>query len=145
MRMLEGDQVLVRIMIGEAEKWRHQPLATALMERLRTEGFAGASLFRGIMGFGASSILRAAHILDISMDLPQVIEVVDTESMVQTKLVPILDEMVQKGLVTMEKVHVLRYHPPLEGKPRADAGRKPGRIRRAIAKARVRRTSTTAR
>ncbi len=108
MRVLEGEQVLVRIFVGESGRWHHAPLATALIERLRREGFAGATVFRGVLGFGASSIVRAAHILDVSHDLPVVIEVVDTEEHIQ-KLLPILDEMVPAGLVTLEKVHVLRY------------------------------------
>jgi len=110
MRVLTGEQVLVRIFIGEFDKWRHQPLATALLERLRREGFAGATVFRGTAGFGARSVLHTTHLLRLSEDLPVVIEVVDSESQVE-RLVPILDEMVQEGLVTMEKVRVLKYAP----------------------------------
>jgi len=110
MRVLEGDQVLVRIFIGEADKWHHQPLATALVERLRREGFAGATVIRAVEGFGARSVLHAAHILRLSEDLPLVIEVVDTSAQME-KLEPILDEMVPQGLVTLEEVHVLRYGP----------------------------------
>ena len=110
MRVLDGDQVLVRIFIGESDKWHHQPLTVALVERLRREGFAGATAFHGIAGFGARSVLHSSHILRLSEDLPVVIEVVDTEEHVQ-RLTPILDEMVADGLVTMERVHVLRYAP----------------------------------
>jgi PII-like signaling protein len=100
--------VLVRIFIGESDRWRHQPLTTALLERLRREGFAGATVFRGIAGFGAHSVLHTASILRLSEDLPIVIEVVDTEEHIQ-RLTVILDEMVVEGLVTMEKVRVLKY------------------------------------
>jgi PII-like signaling protein len=110
MRVLDGEQVLVRIFIGESDHWHHRPLADALVERLRQEGFAGATVFRGIAGFGARSVLHTSHLLRLSEDLPIVIEVVDTEEHVQ-KLVPILDEMMDEGLVTLEKARVLRYAP----------------------------------
>ena len=110
MRSLDGEQVLVRIFIGESDKLHHQPLSTALVERLRREGFAGATVFRGVAGFGARSVLHTAHILRLSEDLPIVIEVVDSAERV-ARLTSILDEMVQEGLVTMEKVRVLKYSP----------------------------------
>jgi PII-like signaling protein len=108
MRVLDGEQVLVRVFIGSGDKWRHQPLSTALLERLRKSGFAGATLFQGIAGFGARSVMHTAHILRLSEDMPVVIEVVDTQAKVD-ELLPILDEMVHEGLVTMEKVRVLKY------------------------------------
>lgn len=120
MRILNGEQVLVRIFIGESDKWRHQPLHRALVERLRREGFAGATVFHGVSGFGAHSILHTANILRLSEDLPVVIEVVDSAEQVE-RLTPILDEMVAEGLVTMEKVRVLKYG----AGPRA-AGSTPG-------------------
>jgi hypothetical protein len=110
MRILDGEQVLVRIFIGELDKWRHQPLSVALLERLRSEGFAGATVTRGIGGFGARSVLHTTHILRLSQDLPIIVEVVDTEAQVE-RLKPILDEMVSEGMVTMEKVRVLKYAP----------------------------------
>ena len=110
MRILDGEQVLVRIFVGESDRWRHQPLASALLERLRREGFAGATVFQGVAGFGARSVLHTAHLLRLSEDLPVVIEIVDTPEHVD-RLVPILDEMVAEGLVTMEKVRVLKYAP----------------------------------
>ncbi len=110
MRALSGEQVMIRIFVGESDRWQHQPLHHALLERLRKEGFAGATVFRGIAGFGAKSVLHTAHVLRLSQDLPIVVEVVDTEEHVQ-RLLPILDEMVAEGLVTMEKVRVLRYAP----------------------------------
>ena len=108
MRVLTGEQMLVRVFIGESDRWHHQPLATALLERLRREGFAGATVFRGVAGFGANSVLHTASILRLSEDLPIVVEIVDTEEHVQ-RLTAILDEMVGEGLVTLEKVRVLKY------------------------------------
>lgn len=110
MRILDGEQILVRIFIGESDKWHHRPLSMALLERLRKEGFAGATVFQGIAGFGARSVLHTAHILRLSEDLPIVIEVVDTEEHVERLLV-LLDEMVPEGLVTIEKARVVKYAP----------------------------------
>ena len=110
MRVLTGEQVMARVFIGESDKWHHQPLSLALLERLRREGFAGATVFHGVAGFGAHSVVHTAQILRLSQDLPVVIEVVDTAEQMD-RLVPILDEMVGEGLVTMEKVRVLKYAP----------------------------------
>ena len=110
MRPLDGEQLLVRIFLGESDKWHHAPLYRALLERLRQEGFAGATVIRGVAGFGASSVLHTAHLLDLSADLPIVIEVVDDAAHVD-RLTEILDEMLDGGMVTMEKVRVLRYAP----------------------------------
>jgi len=110
MRSLEGERVLVRVFIGESDRWHHQPLHAALLERLRREGFAGATVTRGIAGFGAHSVIHTASIVQLSEDLPVVVEIVDTEEQI-ARLRPILDEMVSEGLVTMEKVTVLRYGP----------------------------------
>lgn len=118
MRVLDGEQMLVRIFIGEGDQWHHQPLARALLERLRREGFAGATVIRGSAGFGANSVIHTANLVDLSHDLPVLIEVVDDDEHMR-KLVPILDEMLTGGaLVTMEKVRVLRYAngPPRGGK-----------------------------
>ena len=110
MRVLDGEQMLVRVFIGESDKWHHQTLSQALLERLRREGFAGATVFRAAAGFGARSVVHTTHLLRLSEDLPVVVEVVDSEEQVQ-RLVPILDEMVSEGLVTIEKVRVLKYAP----------------------------------
>lgn len=115
MRVLEGNQIMVRIFVGESDKWHHQSLYTALIERLRKEHFAGATVFHGVAGFGARSVLHTAHILRLSEDLPVVIEIVDTEEHIQ-RLLPILEEMISEGLVTMEKVHVLKYGPEMKVK-----------------------------
>lgn len=108
MRTLSGEQIMVRIFFGESDRWHHQRLETALLERLRREGFAGATVFRGVAGFGANSIIHTTHLLELSADLPVVIEVVDSEEHLE-RLLPILDEMLDDGLVTMEKVRVIRY------------------------------------
>lgn len=109
MRVLEGEQCLVRIYLGESDKWHHQPLHRALLERLRKEGFAGATVLHGIAGFGAASVIHTASIVELSGDLPVLIEVVDDQAHVD-QLLPILDEMLTQGaLVTVEKVHVHRY------------------------------------
>ena len=114
MRTLEGEQWLIRIFIGESDRWKGRPLVDALVERLRKDGFAGATVLRGLAGFGARSVVHTTHLLELSQDLPLIIEVVDTEEHVK-RLEPLLDEMVADGLVTLEKVRVLRYKP---GTPR---------------------------
>lgn len=108
MRVLTGEQTMVRIFFGESDRWHHQPLETALLERLRREGFAGATVFRGVAGFGANSVIHTARLLDLSADLPVVVEIVETEEQI-VRLLPILDEMLDDGLVTLEKVRVVRY------------------------------------
>jgi PII-like signaling protein len=108
MRALSGEQMMVRIFFGESDRWKHHPLEAALLERLRKEGFAGATVFRGVAGFGANSVIHTTHLLELSADLPVVIEVVDSEEHIN-RLLPILDEMLDDGLVTIEKVRVLRY------------------------------------
>jgi PII-like signaling protein len=118
MRVLDGEQRLVRIFVGESDRWRHQSLPAALLERLRREGFAGATVFHGTAGFGARSVLHTAHLLRLSEDLPVLIEIVETEDGV-ARLIPILDEMISEGLVTVETVRVIKYAPgkrPLDGK-----------------------------
>ena|SRR5579859_178326 len=111
MRILDGEMLLARVFIGDADKWHHQPLSRALLERLRREGFAGATVFHGVAGFGPSSVIRTSHLVDLSADLPVVIEVVEDQAHAD-KLVAILDEMLTGGaLVTIEKVRVLKYAP----------------------------------
>lgn len=109
MRVLDGEQVLVRIFFGDSDRYHHQPLYRALLERLRREGFAGATVFHGVAGFGAASVIHTSTLVDLSADLPVVLEVVDDDPHT-TKLLEILDEMLTQGaLVTMEKVRVLKY------------------------------------
>src|SRR2546426_11620533 len=113
---LEGDGLLLRIFIGELDKHHHSPLYEAIVLRARELGLAGATVLRGPMGFGANSNLHTAKILRLSMDLPMVIEIVDTEEKIN-RLLPHLDEMVLEGLVTLEDVQVLKYRANQE-KPR---------------------------
>jgi PII-like signaling protein len=118
MRVLDREQLLAHIFIGEEAKWHHVPLERALLERLRREGFAGATVFHGVAGFGATRVIHTTNIVALSGDLPVVVEVVDDQEHMD-KLVPILDEMVTGGAlvaITMEKVRVLRYE---SSKPRS--------------------------
>jgi uncharacterized protein len=113
---IEGEGRLLRIFIGESDTWHGKPLYQAIVERLRQEGLAGATVVRGIEGFGASSRLHTTRILQLSTDLPVVIEVVDSQERID-HIVPVLDAMVGDGLVTLEKVHVITYR----GSPRDEA------------------------
>lgn len=99
---------LLRIFIGERDRWKGQPLHTALLGELRSRGFMGATVVRGIEGFGGHSVVHAARIFDLTGDLPVIVEVVDTEERIRA-LLPLLDEMVGEGLVTLESVEIIRY------------------------------------
>jgi uncharacterized protein len=105
---LEGSGTLLRIFLGESDRWGHRSLAEAIVERAREEGLAGATMLRGIEGFGASGRLHTTRILSLSDDLPILIEIVDREDRIASFL-PVIDEMVTEGLVTMENVHVCLY------------------------------------
>ena len=107
---LSEDAMLLRILIGESDRWHHQPLYEALVIKAREAGLAGATVLRGPMGFGASSRLHTAKILQLSNDLPIIIEIVDTEEKLNGFL-PTLDEMMGGGLVTLEKIKVIHYRP----------------------------------
>jgi uncharacterized protein len=102
------DAVLLRIFIGESDRYRHQPLYEAIVLKAREMQMAGATVLRGPMGFGKSSHLHTAKILRLSMDLPIVIEIVDSEDKVNA-LLPVLDEIMGGGLVTLERAKVIRY------------------------------------
>ncbi|MCX6904165.1 MAG: DUF190 domain-containing protein [Verrucomicrobia bacterium] len=102
------ESVLLRIYIGESDRWNHQPLYEAIVLKAREQHLAGATVLRGPMGFGKSSRLHTAKILRLSMDLPLVIEIVDSEEKIQSFL-PVLDPMIGGGLVTLEKVKVIEY------------------------------------
>lgn len=103
-----GEQVLLRIFIGERDKFKHIPLYEALVEVFRKEGFAGATVLRGIAGFGAHSMYHTDRLLRLSTDLPVVLEVVDHKERIEAVL-PTIEEMMDGGLITMEKVTVCRY------------------------------------
>jgi PII-like signaling protein len=100
--------MLLRVFIGESDRWHHQPLYEAIVLKARELHMAGATVLRGPMGYGKSSRLHTAKILRLSMDLPLVIEIVDAEEKIQAFL-PVLDEMMKGGLVTLEKVRVIDY------------------------------------
>ena len=105
---LEGEGKLLRIFIGESDRWHGRPLYQAIVERVREEGLAGATVIRGIEGFGADSRLHTSRILRLSEDLPIVIEIVDTAEQIE-RILPLLDEMVEEGMVTLERVQVIAY------------------------------------
>lgn len=105
---LEGTGLLVRIYLGETDHWHGKPLYQAIVERLRERGLAGATVLRGIEGFGAKQHLHSTRILTLSEDLPILIEAVDAEEKVRAVL-PELDEMLGDGLITLEKVEVIAY------------------------------------
>jgi len=105
---LPHDAILLRIFIGESDRWEHKPLYEAIVLKAREMHMAGATVLRGPMGFGKTSHLHTAKILRLSMDLPLIIEIVDSEEKINAFL-PILDEMMGGGLVTLEKVKVIDY------------------------------------
>lgn len=109
------EAVLLRIFIGESDRWEHKPLYEAIVLKARELHLAGATVLRGAMGFGKSSRLHTAKILRLSMDLPLVIEIVDSEEKINGFL-PQLDKMIGGGLVTLEKVKVIEYR----GEAKAD-------------------------
>ncbi len=102
------EAVLLRIFIGESDRWQHKPLYEAIVLKARELHLAGATVLRGPMGFGKSSRLHTAKILRLSADLPLVIEIVDSEEKIQSFL-PVLDPMMGGGLLTLEKVKVIEY------------------------------------
>ena len=99
---------LLRIFIGETDSYKGKPLYEQIVLKARELNFAGATVVRGIMGFGADSRMHSAKILRLSEDLPIIIEIVDTEENLQ-KLQPFLDETIEEGLITLEKVKVIKY------------------------------------
>jgi PII-like signaling protein len=105
---IEGEGQLLRIFIGESDTWHGKPLYEAIVMRAREEGLAGTTVVRGLEGYGASSHVHTTRLLELSSDLPIVIEIVDRQDRIEAFL-PALDEMVTEGLVTSEPVHVLVY------------------------------------
>jgi len=105
---LPYEAVLLRIFVGESDRWEHKPLYEAIVLKARELHLAGATVMRGSMGFGKSSRLHTAKILRLSMDLPLVIEIVDSDEKIRAFL-PVLDPMMKGGLVTLQKVNVIDY------------------------------------
>jgi len=117
MHGLKGERVLMRIHIGERDKYNGEPLYWAIVQLLRERHFAGATVTRGIMSIGASSRIHAARFIDLSLDLPIVVECVDRKEKID-EILPELDKMVTGGLVTLERVEVItyRHHETNEGR-----------------------------
>jgi PII-like signaling protein len=105
---IEGQGLLARIYVGESDRWHGQPLYEAIVEHLRDQGLAGATVLRGIEGFGANHHLHTTRILRLSEDLPVLIEVVDEEERLRAAL-PEIDAMVGDGLITLERVEIFAY------------------------------------
>ncbi len=105
---IEGKAGLLTIYVGESDHHQHRPLYQVLVERLREQGLAGATVTRGIEGFGKSSRIHTAAILRMSEDLPVVIEVVDSEERIRAVL-PVVEELVEGGLITLASVEVIAY------------------------------------
>lgn len=102
------EAVLLRIFIGESDHWKGHPLHVALVEEARKQGLAGATVTRGMEGFGAKSVIHTARLLELSSDLPIVVEIVDTQAKIDSFLKTV-EEMVGEGLATLERVRVLFY------------------------------------
>ncbi len=105
---LEGEAKMLRIYFGENDKWKDKPLYLAIVEKSRELDIAGATVFRGIEGYGASTLIHRSHLLSFSSDAPIMVSVIDSEENIQ-KLLPFLDEMVDEGLIAMSEVEVIKY------------------------------------
>jgi hypothetical protein len=103
-----GAAKLLRIFVGERDRRHGQPLYVALVEEMRRVGLAGATVFKGIEGYGGHTTIHAARVFDLANDLPVLIEVVDAEERIRAFL-PLLDAMIEEGLVTLESVEFVRY------------------------------------
>ena len=104
----EGERTLMRIHIGESDKWHGKPLYEVIVALLRKESFSGVTVLRGVGGYGGSSIYHTDKLLRLSQDLPMVLEVIETQERIDA-ILPRLDEMVDGGLITLEKVRVILY------------------------------------
>ena len=105
---LTGRAKMLRIHFGEDDKWNDKPLYRAIVEKCRELDIAGATVFRGIEGYGASTLIHRSHLMSFSSDAPIMISVIDSEDKVQT-LIPYLDEMVDEGLIAVSEVEVIKY------------------------------------
>lgn len=119
MHGFKGERVLMRIHIGERDKHDGRPLYAEIVELLRRRHYAGATVYRAIMGFGASSHIRTDRFLELSLDLPIVVECVETEERIQT-ILPELDEMIGGGLITLERARVIMYRADVPTSERAE-------------------------
>jgi PII-like signaling protein len=114
---ITGQGLLLRIYIGESDRWRGRPLHSAIVLAAREAGLAGATVIRGVEGFGAHSRVHTAKVLRLSEDLPLLIEIVDQEERIR-EFLPTCDQMIGEGLITLERVEVLKYSP---GEKRSDS------------------------
>jgi uncharacterized protein len=105
---LEGKAQMVRIHFGEDDRWKEKPLYRAIVEKCRELDIAGATVFRGIEGYGASTLIRRAHRMSFSHDAPLMVTVIDSEDKIK-QLLPFLDEMVDEGMIAMSEVEVIKY------------------------------------
>lgn len=105
---LAGKAKMLRIHFGEDDKWRDLPLYRAIVEKCRELDIAGATVFRGIEGYGASTLIRRSHLLSFSSDAPVMVSVIDSEEKIR-RLLPYLDQMVQEGLIALSEVEVIKY------------------------------------
>lgn len=105
---IEGEGKLLRLFIGEHDRWDGKPLYEAIVLRARSEGMAGVTVLRGIEGFGAASRVHTSRLLELSSDLPIVVELVDSEDKIEA-ILPVFDEMVGDGMMTLETVHIVTY------------------------------------
>lgn len=105
---IEGEAVVLRIYIGESDTWHGKPLHMAILLMAREKGLAGATVFKGVEGFGATSRIHTSNLLRLSEDLPVLIEMVDREERIR-ELLPSLDEMIREGMITMHRTEVIKY------------------------------------
>ena len=106
----EGERTLMRIHIGESDRWQGKALYDALVELFRKEGLSGATVLRGVAGYGSTSRIHTDKVLRLSQDLPLVVEVIEDSERIE-QILPRLDEMIGGGLITLEKVRVILYRP----------------------------------
>jgi uncharacterized protein len=118
MHGFKGERVLMRIHIGERDKYKGKPLYRAIVELFRQRHYAGATAYRGIMGFGASARVHTDRIEYLSFDLPVVVECVETEERIMA-ILPELDDMISGGLITLERAKVIMYRPHLAEEERS--------------------------
>jgi hypothetical protein len=105
---LEGDAVRLTIVIGEADQYHHRPLSTEIVHRAQQAGISGATVLRGIEGYGASSLVHTSRLVSLSTDLPVVVIIVDVAERIEA-FMPELDELISEGLVIVDQVHVVKY------------------------------------
>src|SRR3982751_2428389 len=119
MHGLTGERVLMRIHIGERDKYNGHPLCSEIVQLLRRKHYAGATVYRAIMGFGASSHIRTDRFLELSVDLPIVVECIETEERIQ-EILPEIDAMIGGGLITLERARVIMYRADVPERERTE-------------------------